>query len=320
MAVISRRPRLKVRTRPLIRTRPVVCTRSMICAALAAALLAAGCSLLKPVPTAVQSQERAQHLAAEGKHSDAARAYAELAAQAPAERDNYELLAAEQWVLAGDTASAKQAMAEVSPEARTTMPASRALVAAEIALAENDGARAIRELDSIAVPTQPISRRIIGGCAARARSSPDIPSKARAPSSSGSATCTDPASLRASRAELFALLRTASERGTPMKPPPKTDPIVAGWLALGPVAVEMARNPMHASAALDDLETRLPAASGQRQRADRWRRTKSRPRRSFPIRSHCCCRSPAAPSRSALPCAMASLPPISNRTPPRGRI
>ena len=63
MAVISRRPRL------------------VLCAALAASLLAAACSLLKPVPTAVERQERAQHLAAEGKHADAARAYAELAAR-----------------------------------------------------------------------------------------------------------------------------------------------------------------------------------------------------------------------------------------------
>ncbi len=82
-------------------------------------------------------------------------AYAELAAQAPAERDSYELLSAEQWVLAGDTPAAKQAFAAVSPEARTQLPASRAIVAAEIALAENDGARAIHELDAIPVPTQP---------------------------------------------------------------------------------------------------------------------------------------------------------------------
>jgi uncharacterized protein len=253
MAVISRRPRLKVRTRPLIRTRPV------ICAALAAALLAAGCSLLKPVPTtAVQNQERAQHLAAEGKHSDAARAYAELAAQAPAERDNYELLAAEQWVLAGDTASAKQAMAEVSPEARTTMPASRALVAAEIALAENDGARAIHELDSIAVPTQPDLAQNYWWLRGKSAFLTGHPVEGTRAFIERERYLTDPASLRASRAELFALLRTASERGTPMKPPPKTDPIVAGWLALGPVAVEMARNPMHAAAALTAWKRAYP--------------------------------------------------------------
>ena len=55
----------------------------------------------------------------------------------------------------GQPRAAKQAFAEVSPEARTKLPASRALVAAEIALAENDGADAIHELDTIAVPTQP---------------------------------------------------------------------------------------------------------------------------------------------------------------------
>ena len=169
----------------------------------------------------------------------------------------------------GRCAAAKQALAAVSPEARTKLPASRALVAAEIALAENDGARAIHELDTIAgTRRRRILRRTIGGCAARAPSSPATRWKARALSSSESAILTDPASLRASREELFGLIRSAAERGVSLKAPPKTDPIVAGWLALGPVAVEMTRNPMHAAAALANWKRAYPAASGQRQRVD----------------------------------------------------
>jgi len=51
-----------------------------------------------------------------------------------------------------DVPAAKQALAAVSADARSKLPASRALVAAEIAVAENDGAAAIHELDSIGVP------------------------------------------------------------------------------------------------------------------------------------------------------------------------
>jgi uncharacterized protein len=240
MAGISRRPR------PVIR------------AVLAAALLVAGCSLLKPVPTTVDSQEHAQRLAAEGNHADAARLYADLASQVPAERDNYELLAAEQWVLAGNTASAKQAFAQVSPEARTKLPASRALVAAEIALAENDGARAINELDSIPVPTQADLAQNYWWLRGKSAFLAGHPVEGTRAFVERERYLTDPASLRASRAELFALLRTAAEHGTSMKPPPKTDPIVAGWLALGPVAVEMARNPMHAGAALTNWKRAYP--------------------------------------------------------------
>src|SRR5258706_15857083 len=132
MAAISRRPRL-----PLY-------------AALTVSLILAACSLVKPVQTPEDKQERALHLARDGKHEQAAQAYAELAAQQPADHDNYQLLSTEQWLAAGNVAAAKQSFAAVSAEARTRLPAARALVAAEIAYAENDGAGAIRELDQIA--------------------------------------------------------------------------------------------------------------------------------------------------------------------------
>src|SRR5579862_1774803 len=108
MAAISRRPR------PLI--------SAALYAVLTVSLLAAGCSLVKPEEeTPASTLARAQRLAADGKHADAAQLYAELASQTPAQHDNYELLSAEQWVLAGNTSAARQAYAAVSPEARTTL-------------------------------------------------------------------------------------------------------------------------------------------------------------------------------------------------------
>src|ERR1700692_1715446 len=97
MAVISERPRLAARS-------ALAATLAMTM--LAALWVAAGCSLIKSEQPSVSGQASAQHLAAEGKHADAARSYADLAAQNPGEHDNYELLSAEQWVLAGDIASA----------------------------------------------------------------------------------------------------------------------------------------------------------------------------------------------------------------------
>ena len=134
MAAIARRPRLP------------------LSAALAAALILSACSLLKPEQTAEDKQEHAQHLAQTGKHAEAAQAYAELATLEPAAHDNYQLLSTEQWLAAGNIGAAKQAFAAVSADARTKLATPRALVAAEIAYAENDGARAIHELDQIPVP------------------------------------------------------------------------------------------------------------------------------------------------------------------------
>src|SRR3974390_1081240 len=137
MAAMSRRPRL-------------ACYAVLI-----VSLIAAGCSLVKPVEGPADEQEHAARLVREGKHADAARAYAELAAQLPADSDNYFLLSAAQWVPAANVPAAKQAFSQVSPAARSPLPTPRALVAAEIAYAENDPTRAIRELDPIPLPTSP---------------------------------------------------------------------------------------------------------------------------------------------------------------------
>jgi outer membrane PBP1 activator LpoA protein len=240
MAVISRRPRLT------------------LCTILTLSLIAAACSLVKPVETPVDKQTRARTLASEGKHAEAAQIYAELASQTPAEHDNYELLSAEQWAAAGNIAEAKQALAAVSAEARTTMAASRALVAAEIALAENDGARAIHELDSIGVPTAADLAQNYWYIRGRSSFLTGHPVEGTRAFVERERYLTDTAGLRASREELFNAIRTAAERGQSLKAPPKTDPVVAGWLQLGPVALELQRDPMHANAALDNWRRLYP--------------------------------------------------------------
>ena len=240
MAVISRRPRLAQ------------------IAVLAVSLIAAACSLIKPTETVLDKQEHAARLARDGKHADAARVYEDLATQLPAESDNYELLSAEQWVAAGNVAAAKQALAQVSPEARTKLATPRALVAAEIAYAENDPARAIRELDQIPVPTAAEQAQNYYWIRGRSAFLTGHPIEGTRALVERERFISDPAALRANRDELLTRVRTAAERGAPMKAPPKTDPIVVGWLELGPVAVEVERNPARAAAALDAWKRQFP--------------------------------------------------------------
>ncbi len=131
-------------------------------------------------------------------------------------------------------------------------------MAAEIALAENDGARAIHELDTIPVPTQPDLAQNYWWVRGKSAFLTGHPVEGTRAYVERERFLTDPASLRASRDELFVLIQTAAEHGTSLKPPPKTDPVVAGWLALGPVAIEMTRNPMHAAAALATWKRAYP--------------------------------------------------------------
>jgi outer membrane PBP1 activator LpoA protein len=210
----------------------------------------AACSLMQPVTAPVDRGAEAQNLAASGRHADAARAYAQLAADTPAQHDGYELLSAEQWVAAGQVKEADQALASVSPTARTTQPASLALVSAEIAVAKNDGTGALHQLDSISVPTMPDLAQnywYLRGEAAFLTAHPVDGTRAFV---ERERYLSDPESLRASRAELFDKIRAAALHGQSLKVPANTDPIVAGWLALGPVAVEMQRDPMHANSAI----------------------------------------------------------------------
>jgi len=240
MAVISRRPRLAQ------------------IAVLALALIAAACSLIKPTESAQDKQEQAARLARDGKHADAARVYEDLAAQLPAENDNYELLSAEQWVAAGNVAAAKQALAQVSAEARTKLATPRALIAAEIAYAENDPARAIRELDQIPVPTAAEQAQNYYWIRGRSAFLTGHPVEGVRALVERERYISDPAALRGNRDELLTRVRTAAERGTPMKAPPKTDPVVVGWLEYGPIAVEVERNPARAAAALDAWKRQFP--------------------------------------------------------------
>jgi hypothetical protein len=245
MAAISLRPRLA------------------LAAALALALLLPACSLVRPEqPQPSSPEERAQRLALAGNHAQAAQGYADLAAQSLGGRDNYELLSAEQWVLANNIAQAKQAFAAVSPQARTTMPASRALVAAEIALAERDGATAIHELDAIAVPTSPQLAQSYWWLRGKAAFLTGHPVEGTRAFVERERYIADAQALRASREELLALIRDAAQRGASLKAPPQTDAVVAGWLALGPIAAATARDPSHAAAALADWKRTFPQHPG----------------------------------------------------------
>jgi uncharacterized protein len=240
MAAISRRPRL------------------LLYAALTISLILAACSLMNPAQAPEDPQARALRLAQEGRHADAAQAYAELAAQRPAESDNYQLLSVEQWLAAGNLAAAKQSFAAVSADARTRLPTARALVAAELAYADNDGARAIRELDQIAVPTAADQAQNYWWIRGRSAFITGHPVEGVRALVERERWLSDPAGLRANRAELFARIRAAAEHGQPLKPPPKSDPIVAGWLDLGPVAAALERDPMRASAAVANWKRIYP--------------------------------------------------------------
>jgi len=225
---------------------------------LALSAIFAACSLVKPPETPVDKQAQAAHLAQSGRHADAAQAYADLATELPAQHDNYELLSSEQWLAAGNIAAAKQTFAAVSAAARTTQPTARALVAAEIAYAESDGARALHELDQIGVPTAADQAQNYWLLRGRSAFLTGHPVEGTRSLVERERYLADSAGLRANREDLFNRIKSAAERGQSLKPPANADAIVAGWLALGPVAAEVGRDPMRAAADLAGWKRAFP--------------------------------------------------------------
>ncbi len=207
--------------------------RAALFMVLASMLLAAACSLIVPQESAPDSQVEVARLVREGKHAEAAQTYAQLASQAPDEHDNYAMLSAEQWLAANNVAAAKQAFATVSADARAKLPTARALVAAEIAFADNDGNRAIHELDQIPVPTLPDQAQNYWGIRGRSSFLTGHPVEGTRALVERERYLTDSAALRANRDELLARIRAAAEHGQALKVPPNTDPVVAGWLERG---------------------------------------------------------------------------------------
>jgi len=230
----------------------------VLCIVLGASSTQLGCSLMQSEEAPANTRAHVERLVQGGKHADAARGYAELAAAAPADHDYFQLQSADQWIAAGNEPEARRALAAVSPDARAKLPILRALVAAELAYAENDGARAIRELDEIPVPTQSDEAEMFWWIRGKSAFLAGHPVEGTRAYVERERWLAEPAKLRASRQELFARVGAAAEHGISLKVPPRTDAIVAGWLELGPVADDLARNPMHASAALANWRQRYP--------------------------------------------------------------
>jgi len=229
----------------------------LICAIVVAGALA-GCSLVQPVEAPSSARSDAAALAARGQHARAAQAYATLAASNPANRDYYELRSAQQWLAGGNLAAARGAFAAASPAARVEVPDLRALVGASIAIADGNGAAALRELSRIRPPQNaPYAREywrsrgqaefLVGDAVAGVTAYVER-----------ERWLSDPAAIRANRDQLFAQLRAGAIRGDSFAAPPNAGPVVAGWLALGPVALDFERNPMRVPDALAAWRAQFP--------------------------------------------------------------
>ena len=233
-------------------------SRSIWALAIAGAALA-GCSLVRPVgQPAAGGTANAAALAEQGRHEQAAQTYAMLASSHPADHDYYELKSAQQWLASGNPRAAQQTLATVSPAASVRFPVLRALVGASVGVANRDGEAALRDLGRIRPPTAAGDATTYWALRGQAEFQVgDVVAGVRA-YVERERWLADPAAVRANRDQLFAQIRAAATRGASFAIPPGSGPVVAGWIALGPVARDFDRNPMGVTSALAAWRAQFP--------------------------------------------------------------
>src|SRR5262245_32647694 len=123
------------------------------------AALLAGCpsTAVRPPTERPPDAAAAERLVREGKAREAAQMFERLAAltTAPAERAQHQLRAVEQWLAAGSVPDAERVLALVSGPLSGEQTVSRALLDAEVALASDDAARALKALRGLPPPASP---------------------------------------------------------------------------------------------------------------------------------------------------------------------
>jgi uncharacterized protein len=236
------------------RLRQLVSIVRALCLA-SAFMLAACATQTTATPTPSSSErlaQRADKLAREGSHEQAAAAYEQLAGSATRElRDRLLLRAARQWVLADDPKQATVTLAQVSPTLPTMDYALRAQVAAELALREQKPERALAELDRVPQPPPQEHASELQRLRALALFQMNRPAAAIAVALERERTLTDPQSIQDNRRMIWQGLQRSAAAGGDISVPPGANSILAGWLELSRAALTAARNPF---AAGDDVE------------------------------------------------------------------
>jgi hypothetical protein len=226
------------------------------------AVFLAGCpsTTVRPPTEHAPDAAAAERLVREGKAREAAQTFERLAAEttAPAERTQYQLRAVEQWLAAGSVPDAERVLALVSGPLSGEQTVARALLDAEVALASDDAVRALKSLRGLPPPSSP------------AVATRTLALQARAQFASGNAVAgvqsllererwlSGAEALNANRQLMVQGLRSASLHGASLTPPPGAEPVLAGWLELGTLLIEVERSPFSAAQRARDWRARYP--------------------------------------------------------------
>ena len=224
-----------------------------------AALALTGCPSFTRQVELPPSVDRADALVREGDQAGAAKVYEALAEQNSGVDRNEYLFRATRAFLAGRLPDeAARVLASVQPPLNATQNQQYAVLDVEVALARGLGAQAWQKVSVMPVPATIPDAVEYFRVRQRAAFAAGRPADAVAAEISLEPWLSNAQELRQGRVTLLDELRDASDHGTKIDPRVSTDPVVRGWLELGPLAALAARNPNSAIPEIEAWRARNP--------------------------------------------------------------
>ncbi len=230
------------------------------CAVITAAALAlTGCPSITRQVELPPSVDRAEGLARQGDEAGAAKVYEALAEQnAGVDRNEFVFRATRAFLAARLPDEAARALTTVQPPLNAKQNQQYALLDVQVTLARGQGPQAWQKISTMAVPTTIPEAAEYFRIRQQAAFAAGRPADAVAAEISAEPWLSNAQELRQSRVTLLGELRDSSDHGARLDPRASNDPVVRGWLELGPLAALAARSPNSAMPEIEAWRARNP--------------------------------------------------------------
>lgn len=231
--------------------------RLLLVSALASLVTACATAPGGPGPA---SEARAERLARQGNHAEAARMYEQLAgSNTPPARDELALAAARAWLDANRADDAQRALGLVSAQLPEPQDFERALLQIETAAARGQYQAAWQQAAQLQEPTRPQdASRLFFLRQQVALRAGQVPEAVRAGIARERVAADETGRMRARR-DLLADLRGAIDRGLRIDPSASRDGIERGWMEVAQIAARAGRTPLGAAADIQRWRQRFPS-------------------------------------------------------------
>jgi uncharacterized protein len=230
------------------------------CAVITATALAlTGCPSITRQVELPPSVDRAEALAHQGDQAGAAKVYEALAEQnSGPDRNEFVFRATRAYLAARLPDEAARVLATVQQPLNAKQNQQYALLDVDVTLARGQGAQAWQKISVMPVPATIPEAAEYFRIRQRAAFAAGRPADAVAAEISAEPWLSSAQELRQSRVNLLGELRDANDHGVKIDPRASNNPIVRGWLELGPLAALAARNPNSAIPEIEVWRARNP--------------------------------------------------------------